>query len=111
MCVLAGERDLVNSARANPGTAQRILAVERATGMPFQDTRTMAQIIAKAGTPSPFRVAWVACPVCKVRVLVQDGDVDHHCPAHAVTGPWDRQHRDRPTGCGAQATLFDLETE
>ncbi|GIF78111.1 phosphoadenosine phosphosulfate reductase domain-containing protein [Asanoa siamensis] len=110
MCVLAGERDLLISARANPGTAQRILAVEQATAMPFQDNRTMAQIIAKAGPASPFRVTWVPCPTCGVRVLIQDSDPDRHCPAHAATGPWDQHHRDRLSGCIAQATLFDLET-
>lgn len=107
-CVLAGEADLLISARANPGTARRLLAVEAATGQPFQDNRTMAQIIAKAGTPRPFRCQWVSCPTCGVRVLIQVGDPDHGCPAHALTGPWDLPHRDRPVpGCG-QEPLFDL---
>jgi hypothetical protein len=106
--VLAGESDLLISARANPGTARRLLAVEVATGMPFQDNRTMAQIIAKAGTARPFRCEWVRCPTCEVRVLIQVGDPDHGCPAHALSGPWDRRHRDRPApGCG-QAALFDV---
>lgn len=107
-CVLAGEADLLISARANPVTARRILAVEVATGKPFQDTRTMAQIIAKAGPVDPFRCAWTSCPACGVRMLIQVGDPDHGCPAHASSGPWDRPHRDtaRP-GCG-QPALFDL---
>jgi len=110
-CVLAGERDLLISARANPGTARRILAVENITGKPFQDNRSMAQIIAKAGAPAPLRVEWVRCPTCGVRVLVQMGEPDHGCPAHAATGTWDWPHHDRRSACGQQETLFELSVD
>lgn len=47
-CVLAGERELVLSARLNPGPAREYADVEERIGHTFQNGRSMAQIIAKA---------------------------------------------------------------